>query len=108
MQFSFEACIAIIWHECTRLLFALPRPADRRSLPRVASYRVIDRHNSSTLFRRPTPTALAAHVADFISARDGHAADPKDVFLTNGASAGVAALLSMRWVSVAAPRLCSE
>jgi alanine transaminase len=64
------------------------------------------------LFCRPTPTALVAHVADFISARDGHAADPKDIFLTNGASAGVAALLSMRWVCAAArrcgPRLCAE
>lgn len=35
------------------------------------------------------------HVADFIAARDGHPASPDDVFLTEGASAGVAAVMKM-------------
>ena len=35
------------------------------------------------------------HVADFISARDGYPASPKDIFLTDGASAGVRALMQL-------------
>ena len=34
------------------------------------------------------------HVADFISERDGHAAFPGDVYLTNGASAGIELIMS--------------
>lgn len=34
-------------------------------------------------------------VADFIAARDGHPADPADIYLTDGASAGVKALLQL-------------
>lgn len=35
------------------------------------------------------------HVAEFISARDGYPAHPEDVFLTDGASAGVKALMQL-------------
>jgi len=35
------------------------------------------------------------HVADFISARDGYPASAKDIFLTDGASAGVKGLMSV-------------
>jgi len=35
------------------------------------------------------------HVAEFIAARDGHEASAEDVFLTEGASAGVAAVIKM-------------
>jgi len=35
------------------------------------------------------------HVADFISKRDGHPASARDIFLTDGASAGVKALMQM-------------
>ncbi|KAF8752112.1 Aminotransferase class I and II [Rhizoctonia solani] len=34
-------------------------------------------------------------VAEFIEARDGHSADPSQIFLTAGASAGVSLLISM-------------
>ena len=35
------------------------------------------------------------HVAEFITARDGYPASPKDIFLTDGASAGVRALMQL-------------
>jgi len=35
------------------------------------------------------------HVAQFIAERDGHPADPTDIFLTDGASAGVKALMQL-------------
>ena len=39
--------------------------------------------------------SVRKEVADFIAARDGHPASPSDIFLTDGASAGVKALMQL-------------
>lgn len=39
-------------------------------------------------------TGVRRHVADFIAARDGHAAYPGDIFLTSGASSGIEMVLN--------------
>jgi aspartate/methionine/tyrosine aminotransferase len=39
--------------------------------------------------------AVRQEVADFIEARDGHPADPQQIFLTDGASAGVRLMMQI-------------
>ena len=43
----------------------------------------------------PTCTSRGATVADFIAERDGVPANPKDIFLTDGASKGVEFILKL-------------
>uniref|UniRef100_A0A7S1XGN3 Aminotransferase class I/classII large domain-containing protein n=1 Tax=Compsopogon caeruleus TaxID=31354 RepID=A0A7S1XGN3_9RHOD len=76
-------------------------PTIRESLPKDAAERVkqmLDATNGAGLGAYSESKGVGIireHVAEFIERRDGHPADPNQIYLTNGASDAVKGVLSM-------------
>ncbi len=80
---------ALLESEQARALY----PAD--AIERAKAYKAAITYSIGAYSESQGVGLVRQHVAEFIAARDGYPADAADIFLTDGASAGVKALMQL-------------